>query len=110
MVSTSPRAWEGLTPSLADWILDAISSMGFNWMTPVQASTIPLFMAHKDVVVEVQYLFHNSELNMAQDMLGSYRQRENTGIPYTDRGETATVGGSFKKALCWGHRYLANKV
>lgn len=26
--------------------------MGFSRMTPVQASTIPLFMTHKDVVVE----------------------------------------------------------
>ncbi len=26
--------------------------MGFSQMTPVQASTIPLFMKHKDVVVE----------------------------------------------------------
>ena len=47
------RAWEALTPPLAEWILDAVSSMGFNRMTPVQASTIPLFMGHKDVVVEV---------------------------------------------------------
>ncbi len=52
-VSTSSRAWEALTPPLAEWILDAISSMGFQRMTPVQASTIPLFMTHKDVVVEV---------------------------------------------------------
>ncbi|KAK2805241.1 ATP-dependent rRNA helicase spb4 [Emmonsiellopsis sp. PD_5] len=49
--STS-RAWEALTPPLSEWILDAISTMGFSRMTPVQASTIPLFMAHKDVVVE----------------------------------------------------------
>ncbi|KAI9714964.1 MAG: ATP-dependent rRNA helicase spb4 [Candelaria pacifica] len=49
---TSNRAWDALTPSLSEWILDAISSMGFNRMTPVQASTIPLFMTHKDVVVE----------------------------------------------------------
>jgi ATP-dependent RNA helicase DDX55/SPB4 len=48
-----PRAWDALTPSLAEWILDAISSMGFPRMTPVQASTIPLFMGNKDVVVEV---------------------------------------------------------
>lgn len=48
----SSRAWEALTPPLAEWILDAISSMGFNRMTPVQASTIPLFMGNKDVVVE----------------------------------------------------------
>jgi ATP-dependent RNA helicase DDX55/SPB4 len=48
-----PRAWDALTPSLAEWILDAIAAMGFGRMTPVQASTIPLFMGNKDVVVEV---------------------------------------------------------
>lgn len=47
------RAWEALTPALSEWILEAVSSMGFNRMTPVQASTIPLFVGHKDVVVEV---------------------------------------------------------
>ena len=47
------RAWEALTPSLSEWLLDAISSKGFTRMTPVQASTLPLFMTHKDVVVEV---------------------------------------------------------
>jgi ATP-dependent RNA helicase DDX55/SPB4 len=51
-VSSSSRAWEGLTPPLAEWILDAISSMGFRRMTPVQASVIPLFTGNKDVVVE----------------------------------------------------------
>ena len=49
---SSSRAWEALTPSLSEWILDAVSSMGFSRMTPVQASTIPLFMGYKDVVVE----------------------------------------------------------
>ena len=49
---SSSRAWETLTPSLSEWILDAVSSMGFSRMTPVQASTIPLFMGYKDVVVE----------------------------------------------------------
>ncbi len=48
-----PRAWDALTPPLAEWILDAITAMGFGRMTPVQASTIPLFMGNKDVVVEV---------------------------------------------------------
>jgi len=51
-----PRAWDALTPPLAEWILDAISAMGFGRMTPVQASTIPLFFGNKDVVVEVRYL------------------------------------------------------
>lgn len=50
---SSSRAWNALTPSLAEWIIDAVTSMGLKRMTPVQASTIPLFMAHKDVVVEV---------------------------------------------------------
>ncbi|KZZ96429.1 DEAD-like helicase [Ascosphaera apis ARSEF 7405] len=49
---SSSRAWDGLNPPLSQWMLDAVSSMGLERMTPVQASTIPLFMAHKDVVVE----------------------------------------------------------
>lgn len=32
---------------------DVIRDMGFEQMTPVQAATIPLFMQHKDTVVEV---------------------------------------------------------
>jgi len=69
-----PRAWDALTPSLAEWILDAISSMGFARMTPVQASTIPLFIENKDVVVEVCALtdvVHGQLLNFL--LLGSYR-------------------------------------
>lgn len=27
--ASSSRAWEALTPPLAEWILDAVSSMGF---------------------------------------------------------------------------------
>jgi ATP-dependent RNA helicase DDX55/SPB4 len=36
----------------AKYSLDVIQSMGHVRMTPVQASTIPLFMKRKDVVVE----------------------------------------------------------
>ncbi|EEA27064.1 ATP-dependent rRNA helicase spb4 [Talaromyces marneffei ATCC 18224] len=46
------RLWENLDPPLSEWILEAMSTMGFARMTPVQASAIPLFMSHKDVVVE----------------------------------------------------------
>ncbi|KAJ5103556.1 hypothetical protein N7532_004085 [Penicillium argentinense] len=49
---SSSRAWDALTPPLSQWALDAVASLGFTRMTPVQASAIPLFMAHKDVVVE----------------------------------------------------------
>lgn len=48
----SSRAWDALTPPLSEWILDAVATMGFSRMTPVQVSTVPLFMGHKDVVVE----------------------------------------------------------
>lgn len=34
------------------WIKEAITSLGYPTMTPVQASTIPLFSGNKDVVVE----------------------------------------------------------
>ncbi|KAI0831513.1 DEAD-domain-containing protein [Trametes gibbosa] len=44
--------WASLPVSLTPWILDVVHSMGHTQMTPVQASTIPLFMRHKDVVVE----------------------------------------------------------
>lgn len=47
------RAWDALTPALSDWILEAVNSLGFDRMTPVQASTIPLFLGNKDPVVEV---------------------------------------------------------
>ena len=47
------RAWEALTPSLSQWLLEAIATMGMKRMTPVQAATIPLFK-NKDVIVEVR--------------------------------------------------------
>ncbi|KAK7752605.1 ATP-dependent rRNA helicase spb4 [Diatrype stigma] len=47
-----PRAWSALTPPLADFILEAVSAMGFTKPTPVQAHVIPLFNGNKDVVVE----------------------------------------------------------
>ncbi|KAG8741077.1 ATP-dependent rRNA helicase spb4 [Ceratobasidium sp. 428] len=45
-------SWSKLDPKLTPWVQEVISAQGFSQMTPVQASTIPLFMKHKDVVVE----------------------------------------------------------
>lgn len=45
-------SWDNLGYDLHPWLKDAIKSLGFATMTPVQASTIPLFSANKDVVVE----------------------------------------------------------
>ena len=52
-VKRATRTWQSLTPELSQWILEAVNSMGFERMTPVQASTIPLFTGNKDPVVEV---------------------------------------------------------
>lgn len=49
----SPRAWDALDPPLSEWVRDAVATMGFTQMTPVQAATLPHFMGNKDVVVEV---------------------------------------------------------
>ncbi|KAF8812464.1 DEAD-domain-containing protein [Phlegmacium glaucopus] len=45
-------SWTSLPVPLTYWILDVIQSLGYPQMTPVQASTIPLFLKNKDVVVE----------------------------------------------------------
>ncbi|KAK3809457.1 MAG: P-loop containing nucleoside triphosphate hydrolase protein [Benniella sp.] len=53
MTSLAPAgSWESLEPRLSPEILDAVSTMGFIEMTPVQSGAIPLFMKNKDVVVE----------------------------------------------------------
>lgn len=46
------RAWDALTPPLAEWILSYLQSNLFARMTPVQAAVLPVFMTNKDVVVE----------------------------------------------------------
>ena len=42
-----------LQPALRPSTLEVVSSLGFKTLTPVQASTIPLFLTNKDVAVEV---------------------------------------------------------
>lgn len=44
--------WDELKCEIQPWIRTAIDAMGYETMTPVQASTIPLFSGNKDVVVE----------------------------------------------------------
>lgn len=48
----SSVAWDSLSYQIKPWLCDAMVSLGFDTMTPVQASTIPLLSQHKDVVVE----------------------------------------------------------
>ena len=48
----SGKRWSDLDPSLSECCLKGIEELGFEFMTPVQASTIPYFMQNKDVAVE----------------------------------------------------------
>ncbi|KAJ1569080.1 hypothetical protein HK405_010193, partial [Cladochytrium tenue] len=44
--------FSSLSPPLSPMVQDAIALLGFTRMTPVQASTIPLLLTHKDVIVQ----------------------------------------------------------
>ncbi|KAL6051400.1 ATP-dependent RNA helicase ddx55 [Balamuthia mandrillaris] len=47
------QGWDAVKPPLSQKTLRVLrSGLGFQRMTPVQASTIPLFLSHKDVAVE----------------------------------------------------------
>ncbi|QPG74403.1 hypothetical protein FOA43_001731 [Brettanomyces nanus] len=48
----SSTNWDDLSYKIQPWIKDAMLSLGFSHMTPVQASTIPLLSQNKDVVVQ----------------------------------------------------------
>jgi len=48
------RAWGDVAPALGKETLEVIGELGFEKMTPVQATTIPVFLSHKDVVVQAQ--------------------------------------------------------
>ncbi|OBA23464.1 ATP-dependent rRNA helicase SPB4 [Metschnikowia bicuspidata var. bicuspidata NRRL YB-4993] len=48
----SSLLWETLESQLHPWLYEAVVSLEYPTMTPVQASTIPLFSKNKDVIVE----------------------------------------------------------
>ena len=49
---TSGKVWRDLQQPLSECCLTGLQELGFEFMTPVQASTIPYFMQNKDVAVE----------------------------------------------------------
>lgn len=52
IVMSESLSWDNIDYPLQPWMKNAIEVMGFDTMTPVQASTVPLFARNKDVVVE----------------------------------------------------------
>ena len=49
---SSGKTWRDLDPPLSECSLQGVQELGFDFMTPVQASAIPYFMQNKDVAVE----------------------------------------------------------
>jgi ATP-dependent RNA helicase DDX55/SPB4 len=50
--SAAPQSFESLSPKLSPGVLKYVTDQKFTRMTPVQAATIPLFLANKDVAVQ----------------------------------------------------------
>jgi hypothetical protein len=103
------RAWEALTPPLSEWVLDAISSMGFLKMTPVQANCIPLFMGNKDVVVEVGDLVCVDKSSLMIDV-GCHGKRENSSISYTNRRKAIKAIRPYQTTSCRSDYHFAYQV
>ena len=104
----SSSAWEALKPSLSPWIQFAVSSLGFSRMTPVQASCIPLFMGHKDVVVEVRSNLHSRESGLTPS--GRDRQRQDVSLPYPYRREDPLHSGTNEEASRCFDNHIPNNV
>ncbi|KAG7898838.1 hypothetical protein KL935_003846 [Ogataea polymorpha] len=52
MAAENKLTWDSLPYELLPWLREALVSNGYESMTPVQASVIPLFSGNKDVVVQ----------------------------------------------------------
>ncbi|KAJ2785584.1 ATP-dependent rRNA helicase spb4 [Coemansia interrupta] len=52
VVPTFGGTWDAVRPPLPDELLSAVSSLGFERMTPVQEAAIPAFLQNSDVIVE----------------------------------------------------------
>ncbi|KAG7757240.1 hypothetical protein KL947_003459 [Ogataea haglerorum] len=52
MAAENRLSWDSLSYKLLPWLREALISRGYQSMTPVQASVIPLFSGNKDVVVQ----------------------------------------------------------
>lgn len=91
---------------------DVIRDMGFEQMTPVQASTIPLFMGHKDVVVEVRGLIAelNRDRKLMQSEAGSNWIRENLSFCNSNFREIITKRESSRQEGNWCDHHLTNSV
>jgi len=100
----SPDSFESLQPALSDGVISYIKQQQFERMTPVQAATIPLFMASKDVAVQavtgsgktLAFL-----IPLVETVLKRKRKSAEIGaVVLSPTRELATQTHSVAKALC----------
>lgn len=82
-------------------------------MTPVQASTIPLFMQHKDVVVEVRlapFSFITASEKLTPLLAGRHRFRQDPRVRHPRAGEAPEAGQASRKEGDWRYHHLSYPV
>jgi hypothetical protein len=85
--------------------MDVVASFGHTQMTPVQAATIPLFMKHKDVVVEVRMQC----ANVSRDLIcvqGGHRLWKDTRIRDPNTREII----STRRAVAEGRNWSSDNI
>ena len=106
------RAWDALTPPLAEWIIDAVSSMGYPQATPVQKATFDFFRGNKDVVVEVRCfgrgILYYICLIVSDFLPGRNWKWENPCLPYSHRRATSAHRRASQETPCKSDRYIPN--
>ncbi|CAH6718342.1 ATP-dependent rRNA helicase Spb4p [[Candida] jaroonii] len=94
--------WDNLKYELHPWLKEAIVSLGFPTMTPVQASTIPLLSGSKDVIVE-------SVTGSGKTLAFAIPILQKLSKFLYEEGETLKKGHFFGLVLC-PTRELANQI
>ena len=62
--SQKPLTFQEFQPSLSVKTLEVIDELGFKYLTPVQASTIPLFLQHKVITIFKSILSFINDSNL----------------------------------------------
>ncbi|KAH3902989.1 related to ATP-dependent rRNA helicase SPB4 [Saccharomycodes ludwigii] len=110
----SSLSWDNLKYSLQPWIRTAVEAMGFETMTPVQASTIPHFCANKDVVVN-SYTGSGKTISFVIPVLErlikecGYKGNENSGDDI-DKKMKPLPRGQFHTLIVAPTRELSNQI
>jgi ATP-dependent RNA helicase DDX55/SPB4 len=102
--NATAQSFESLSPKLSPGVLKYVTEQKFSRMTPVQAATIPLFLANKDVAVQavtgsgktLAFLIPIVELLLKKDL----RKQQIGALVLSPTRELAQQTYAVAKALC----------